>query len=345
MTRARKTTRPPRGRRRPSRKPNAPSPAGTARPAKQPRASQASRGTKDSPAPKTRQKPRPPAERRDRPGRKSDGPTEPLGERAGERIAKRLARAGLCSRREAERWIAEGRVSVDGKVITTPAVIVTEESVVAVDGRVVGAPERARLWRYHKPRGLVCTRRDPQGRPTIFEKLPPGLPRVISVGRLDITSEGLILLTNDGGLARHLELPATGWVRRYRVRVYGRVEPARLAELAKGVTVAGVSYGPIEATLDRVSGANAWLTVALREGKNREIRRVMEHLGLKVSRLIRTAFGPFQLGSLPEGQVAEVPAKVIAEQVGGAFADLPKKLPKKGRPGSGHGDADHGRQT
>jgi 23S rRNA pseudouridine2605 synthase len=262
-------------------------------------------------------------------------------ERAGERIAKRLARAGLCSRREAERWIADGRVSVDGEVITSPAVTVTASSIVAVDGRVIAAPERARLWRYHKPRGLVCVRRDPKGRPTIFERLPAGLPRVLAVGGLDAASEGLILLTNDGALARRLELPSHAWIRRYRVRAFGRVEEPRLAELAKGLTVAGIAYGPIEAKLDRISGANAWLTVALHEGRNRDIRRVTDHLGLKVSRLIRTAFGPFQLGNLPEGQVAEVPAKVIAEQMGAAFAAKPERREE----GAGTRDADHGREA
>ena len=236
----------------------------------------------------------------------------------GERIAKRLARLGLCSRREAEAWILKGRVSVDGTLLTTPAVLVTADSVIRVDGNQVGEAEETRLWRYHKPRGLVSTHRDPEGRPTVFEKLPAELPRVISIGRLDYNSEGLLLLTNDGGLARHLELPSTGWRRRYRVRAYGRVQADQLASLAKGVTVAGISYGPIEASLDSQNGGNAWITVSLREGKNREVRRVMEHLGLPVNRLIRLAYGPFQLGSLKPGQVEAIPAKVIAEQVGSA---------------------------
>jgi 23S rRNA pseudouridine2605 synthase len=238
----------------------------------------------------------------------------------GERIAKVLARAGLCSRRDAERWIAEGRVAVDGKVLESPAVTVTPASRIRVDGKPIPVAEPARLWRYHKPSGLVTTHRDEKGRPTIFERLPPELPRVISVGRLDLTSEGLILLTNDGGLARKLELPATGWIRRYRARVHGTVDAERLAALAKGVTVEGVRYGPIEARLEREQGSNAWLTVALREGKNREIRKVMEHLGLGVTRLIRTAYGPFQLGHLARGAVEEVGAKVLREQLGKALA-------------------------
>ena len=235
---------------------------------------------------------------------------------AAERVAKRLARAGLCSRREAERWIAQGRVAVDGEVLTSPAVVVRPEARVTVDGRPVPAPEPTRLWRYHKPRGLICTRHDPQGRPTVFDSLPPGLPRVVSVGRLDVNSEGLLLLTNDGALARRLELPESAWLRRYRVRAFGRAEPERLAALAGGVTIDGVAYGPIDATLDRQQGGNAWLTVALREGKNREVRLVMEHLGLAANRLIRIAYGPFQLGNLAPGAVAEVTAKVVAEQLG-----------------------------
>jgi 23S rRNA pseudouridine2605 synthase len=233
-----------------------------------------------------------------------------------ERIARRIARLGLCSRREAERWIAEGRVTVDGRVLSSPALNVTSEAVITVDGRPVGAPERTRLWRYHKPRGLVTTHRDPEGRPTVFAALPPDLPRVISVGRLDFNSEGLLLLTNDGALARHLELPATGWRRRYRVRVHGSVDEARLFALAAGITVEGVSYGPIEATLERRQGSNAWLIVALREGRNREVRRVLSALGLAVTRLIRTAYGPFQLGGIEKGAIDEVPAKTIAELVG-----------------------------
>lgn len=234
----------------------------------------------------------------------------------GERIAKRLARAGLCSRREAERWISEGRVSVDGHKLTSPAVGVTESSLIMVDGKPLPETEKTRLWRYHKPSGLVTSHKDPQGRPTVFERLPEGLPRVISVGRLDLNSEGLLLLTNDGDLARRMELPSTGWVRRYRVRVHGTPDAAQLASLERGITIEGVAYGPIKAILDRQQGSNAWLTVSLKEGKNREIRRVMEHLGWTVSRLIRIAYGPFQLGLLEPGFADEVPSRVIAEQVG-----------------------------
>ena len=237
---------------------------------------------------------------------------------APERIAKLLARVGLCSRRDAERWIAAGRVSVDGHVLTTPAVTVTAAAEVRVDGAPLPAPDRPRLWRYHKPTGLVTTHRDEKGRPTVFDALPRELPRVISVGRLDLNSEGLLLLTNDGGLARRLELPATGWLRRYKVRVHGEVDPDRLAALEMGVKIDGVAYGPIRASLERRQGSNAWVALALREGKNREVRRVLEHLGLPVTRLIRLSFGPFQLGNLARGEVAEVPRKVLAEQLGTA---------------------------
>ncbi|MBM3513771.1 MAG: rRNA pseudouridine synthase [Alphaproteobacteria bacterium] len=237
--------------------------------------------------------------------------------RPGERIAKVLARAGLCSRRDAERWIAEGRVSVNGEVLTTPAFNVSPDDKVVVDGKPLPAAEKRRLWRYHKPAGLITTHRDEKDRPTVFGALPKDLPRVISVGRLDFNSEGLLLLTNDGALARMLEHPSRGWTRRYRVRVHGRVDPTALAGLAKGITVEGVSYGPIMASLDKAQDkANAWLTMALKEGKNREVRRVLEHLGLKVTRLIRLTYGPFQLGSLERGAVDEIPGKVIKEQVG-----------------------------
>ena len=234
----------------------------------------------------------------------------------GERIAKRLARAGLCSRREAERWIAEGRVAVDGAVLTSAAVNVGPHSEIAVDGRPVPEPERTRLWRYHKPRGLITSNRDPQGRPTIFDRLPRELPRVVTVGRLDFNSEGLLLLTNDGELARELELPSRGWTRRYRVRVFGKVDPARLTPLANGCSVEGVRYVPIRAELESQRGDNAWLAVSLEEGRNREIRRVMEHLGYEVSRLIRVAYGPFQLGALPAGQVDEIAPRVVRDQLG-----------------------------
>jgi 23S rRNA pseudouridine2605 synthase len=234
-----------------------------------------------------------------------------------QRIAKVLARAGLCSRRDAERWVAEGRVAVDGKVLTSPAVTVTDASEIRVDGMPLPAPEPARLWRYHKPTGLVTTHRDEKGRATVFAALPKELPRLISVGRLDLTSEGLLLLTNDGALARRLELPATGWLRRYKVRVHGIVDPARLAALEKGVTIDGVAYESIHARLERQQGSNAWIALSLREGKNREVRKVMEHLGYPVTRLIRLSYGPFQLGHLERGAIDEVPRKVLEEQLGG----------------------------
>jgi len=240
----------------------------------------------------------------------------------GERIAKRIARSGLCSRREAERLIAEGRVAVDGRVLASPAVVVAREAQVTVDGVPLRAPGPPRLWRYHKPRGRVTSHRDPQGRPTVFERLPESLGHLLSVGRLDLASEGLLLLTNDGALARHLELPATGWLRRYRVRVHGRPTEAELARLSAGLEVAGVRYGPIEARLDRARGANAWLTVALREGKKREVRRILEALGFPVLRLIRIAYGPFQLGALERGELDEVPRKVLREQLGPFLAQL-----------------------
>ncbi len=234
----------------------------------------------------------------------------------GERIAKAIARAGLCSRREAEAWIAAGRVAVNGVAIASPAVTVTAQDRIEVDGKPLPARERTRLFLYYKPAGLVTTTADPAGRPTIFAALPKPLPRLVSVGRLDINTEGLLLLTNDGGLARVLELPATGWLRRYRVRAHGHVDQAALDKLRTGITVAGVSYGPIEATLDREQGANVWLTMAIREGKNREIRNVVDALGLQANRLIRISFGPFQLGELREGDVAEVKTRVLREQLG-----------------------------
>ncbi len=263
----------------------------------------------------------------------------------GDRVAKVIARAGICSRRDAERLIAEGRVRLDGAVLTSPAVTVTPESEITVDGKALPTPEPARLWRYHKPKGTVTSARDPQGRPTVFDSLPENLPRVVSIGRLDITSEGLLLLTNDGGLKRKLELPATGWTRRYRVRVHGKVDSAALAKLSGGVRVEGIEYGPIQAALERQTGANAWVKIALKEGKNREVRRVMEHLGLVVNRLIRVAYGPFQLGGLSPGKVEEVPGKVVREQLGEAQSaerkvgtarakPRPKKPGKSRQPGS-----------
>ena len=241
----------------------------------------------------------------------------------GERIAKWLARAGVASRRDAEKLIAEGRIKLGNKSVETPATFVRPGDRVTVDGRLVGEPERTRLFRYHKPIGLVTTHRDEKGRKTVFDSLPAVMPRVVSIGRLDINSEGLLLLTNDGALARKLELPANGWLRRYRARVFGHVDERALAALAQGVTVEGVRYGPIEAGLDSRRGDNAWLTLSLQEGKNREVRRVLAHLGLTVGRLIRTAYGPFQLGSMPRGAIEEVNPKVVRDQLGQAAPPRP----------------------
>ena len=238
------------------------------------------------------------------------------GDKGGERVAKAIARAGLGSRREAEEWIAAGRVAVNGAVIDTPALNVTERDRITVDGAPLPQKERTRLFLYHKPRGLITTHADPRGRPTIFARLPKHLPRLISVGRLDFNTEGLLLLTNDGALARTLELPSTGWLRRYRVRAHGSVTQPQLDELRAGITISGIHYGPIEANLDRVQGSNLWLTFAIREGKNREVRNVLAHLGLTVTRLIRLSFGPFQLGELADGAIEEVRTRVLREQLG-----------------------------
>ena len=239
----------------------------------------------------------------------------------GERIAKYMARAGLCSRRDAEKWIADGRVSVNGKAISSPALNVLPSDRVIVDGKPVNKEgmREARLFRYHKPRGLVTSHRDEKGRPTVFENLPENLPRLISVGRLDLNSEGLLLLTNDGELSRYLEIPSTGWTRRYKVRAFGHITQDKLDNLKKGVTIEGVKYAAIEATLDKQQGDNAWMTFALKEGKNREIRKVCELLDLKVNRLIRLSYGPFQLGQLAEGAVEEISPKNLKEQLPGFF--------------------------
>jgi 23S rRNA pseudouridine2605 synthase len=234
----------------------------------------------------------------------------------GERIAKRIARAGLCSRRDAERWIEAGRVSVNGKILETPACVVTESDKIVVDGKVLEGAEDTRLWLYHKPAGLVTTHKDEKGRDTVFDKMPPELPRVVSVGRLDLNTEGLLLLTNDGALSRYLELPSTGWSRKYRVRVKGKVNPKRLDALAKGITVDGIKYGAIKVQVDQGSeGANGWLTLSLKEGKNREVRRVMEAVGLTVNRLLRVSYGPFELGKIERGTVVEVKSHVLKAQV------------------------------
>ena len=233
-----------------------------------------------------------------------------------ERIARRLARAGIASRREAERIIAAGRVTVNGRRIDSPALNVTPADRVAVDGREVSEPEPPRLWRYHKPAGLVTSARDEKGRPTVFDRLPHELGRVMSVGRLDMASEGLLLLTNDGALKRRLELPSTGWLRKYRVRVHGAPDEAGLERLRRGITIAGETFQPMSVAIDRVQGANAWLTVGLREGRNREVRRAMEEIGLAVNRLIRIGYGPFRLGELAPGAVEEVRPRVLADQLG-----------------------------
>ncbi len=244
----------------------------------------------------------------------------------GERIAKVIARSGLCSRRDAERWIEEGRVRLNGRVLTSPATNVGPNDDVRVDRKALPKVEAPQLWRYHKPAGLITSHKDPEGRPSVFDRLPDDLPRVISVGRLDMTSEGLLLLTNDGALARALELPSTGWLRRYRVRAHGRVAQAALDALKNGTEIDGIKYGAIDAAIERVQGTNLWLTMALREGKNREVRRVLEAFDLKVNRLIRISYGPFQLGELKRGGVAKVPNKVLRDQIGNLLDDsTPRK--------------------
>lgn len=260
---------------------------------------------------------------------KSDNTKEPP---AGERIAKVLARAGVASRREVERMIEAGRVAVNGETLASPARNVTAADILLVDGKPVAEAEPPRLWRYHKPNGLVTTARDEQGRDTIYDHLPPGLPRVMPVGRLDLTSEGLLLLTNDGALKRRLELPSTGWLRRYRVRVHGRPTEAALRPLEQGMSVDGERFQPMLVALERQQGANAWLTLGLTEGKNREIRRAMEALGFPVGRLIRTGYGPFRLGSLEKGALEEVRAKTLRDQLGLAV-ETPAERDRKARAG------------
>ncbi len=269
-------------------------------------------------------------------------PTRGEPENPGERIAKVMARAGLCSRRDAEAWIAEGRVAVNGKLLTSPAVNIGPADEVRVDGQPLAQRQRTRLFLFHKPHGLVTTHKDPQSRPTIFDYLGerhPEAPRLVSVGRLDINTEGLLLLTNDGGLARILELPATGWLRRYRVRANGTIDQVSLDRLGGGLTLDGVRYAGIDAKLDRLQGANCWLTIGLREGKNREIKRVLEHLGLTVNRLIRISFGPFGLGDLPKGGMEEVRTRVLRDQLGpsllqeaGADLEAPIEVPQEAKP-------------
>lgn len=269
---------------------------------------------------------------------------EPAPKKAGERIAKLMSRAGLASRRDAEEWVTQGRVTVNGRVINSPALDVTANDVVMVDGKPLPERERTRLFLYHKPRGLMTTHSDPEGRPTVFEHLPEGLPRLISVGRLDFNTEGLLLLTNDGGLARVLELPDTGWLRRYRARAHGEITQAQLDALRDGIEVDGVKYGSVEATLERDQGSNVWITIAIREGKNREVRNILGALGLEVNRLIRVSYGPFQLGEIEEGQVEEVRARVLRDQLGDRVvkkagaefgqAAEPDAAPKLGRDGT-----------
>lgn len=236
-----------------------------------------------------------------------------------ERIAKYIARTGICSRREAETLIAQQRITVNGETVTSPAFNVSGDEKILFDGEKLPQIDKTRLWLYYKPEGLVTSHKDPQGRPTVFANLPKELPRVVSVGRLDLNSEGLLLLTNSGELSRKLELPSNGWSRRYKVRVHGRVNEKSLADLQNGISVDGINYGPIKAEIETVKGSNAWLMITLSEGKNREIRKVMKHLGLDVARLIRLSYGPFQLGALKPGEVKEVPGKVLKEQLGAKF--------------------------
>lgn len=247
----------------------------------------------------------------------------------GERIAKVLARRGVCSRREAERMIAEGLVFVDGVRLTTPAFKVKEEADIRVNGARIPAPMQTRLWRYHKPPGLITANRDPDGRPSVFDNLPKDLPRVISIGRLDLNSEGLLLLTNDGALARALELPSTGWRRRYRVRVYGQITEADLKKMRDGIMSDGQLLKAEAATIESQTGQNSWINITLTEGKNREIRRMVEAVGGQVNRLIRTAFGSFQLGTLKNGEVEEVPGKILREQTGKLLSPDATRKPRQ----------------
>ncbi|WP_299353744.1 pseudouridine synthase [uncultured Shimia sp.] len=251
----------------------------------------------------------------------------------GDRIAKVLARAGVASRREAERMIDAGRVTVNGKKIESPALNVTDKDRITVDGKPLAEPEPERIWLYHKPTGLVTTNKDEKGRETIFDHMPEGMPRVMTVGRLDLNSEGLLLLTNDGGVKRKLELPSTGWLRKYRVRVNGRPADNTFAPLRKGVSIEGERFQPMEVSLDRQQGANAWVTIGIREGRNREIRRAMETVGLTVNRLIRVSYGPFQLGQLKQGEVEEVRRRVVRDQLGldGATPPEARKTPQRKR--------------
>ncbi len=243
----------------------------------------------------------------------------------GERIAKVLAHAGIASRRDAEVIIADGRVTINGEKIDSPVHFVQPGDVVTVDGKAIGAEEPTRMWLFHKPAGCLTTTRDPKGRPTVFDKLPKNLPRVVTVGRLDYNSEGLLLLTNDGGLSRYLTLRETAWIRRYRVRVYGKATEKDLDKLRKGFTHEGIKYLPIEVTIDTERASTQWLTFSLREGKNREIRKLCEALGMQVTRLIRVSFGPFQLGKLEKGEVAELTGKILREQLTTYFKDHPER--------------------
>ena len=276
------------------------------------------RGRSDADRPSRRERPG-----EDRPQRQHDREAAPADspEAAEKRIAKVIARAGVASRRDVEAMIAEGRVALNGEVLTSPAINVTREDRIEVDGEPLPLRERTRLWIFHKPRGVVTTARDPQGRPTVFEGLPEEMPRVVAVGRLDINTEGLLLLTNDGGLARVIAHPETGWLRRYRVRAHGEITQADLDPLRDGITIDGMEYGPVEARIDRVQGDNVWITLGLREGKNREVKRILEHLGLQVNRLIRLSFGPFQLGDLEPGLVEEVKTRVLRDQLGATLAE------------------------
>ncbi len=268
---------------------------------------------------------------------KDDSSKEESGKEEGgstERIARRIARAGVCSRRDAEKLITAGQVMVNGVTLTSPALNVGPRDKILVGGAPLPDAEPVRLWRHHKKKGRITAARDPKGRLTIFDDLAPSLPRTMTIGRLDFNTEGLLLLTNDGALARTLELPATGWVRRYRVRVHGNVNERALADLAKGKTLDGIRYGPVVAELERKTGTNAWLRMALTEGKNREVRNLLGHLGLEVTRLIRVSFGPFQLGRLPPGATEEIPSRALAEQLGGLMPksnSLPAPKPSEGR--------------